>query len=304
MEKDLKPEDYDLPDLAPSAGHGRQEPHDPAGLFSSIEVVALDEIFILEEFDLARAMPLTDAIARDEVLRNPVIVGRNGYGPLVQLDGANRLTALRELGCAHTVAQVVDYTHANITLDTWLHLVELDPHQAQQAADRWHNCRFEMMTSENALAALSQQQAAAIVVYVSGEALAVLTGLGLADRVRAMRQLTELYPPSIGRGVLDGADPLAHVRRILARKPRNSACVVFAPLSKGDVMTLVDMGLRLPGGVTRHVVNGRVLGVNAPLTLLQSKDLSAEEKTARLHDLPRGRPIRRYDEATVVYEDL
>jgi hypothetical protein len=303
MDKDLRPEDYELPD-APPAEREWQEPHDPAGLFSSIEVVALDEIFILERYDPARAIPLTRAIARDEVLKNPVIVGRNGYGPLVQLDGANRLTALRELGCAHAVAQVVDYVHANITLDTWMHLVELNPHQARRAAERWHNCRLEMMTPEGALAALSQQQAAAIVLYVSGEALAVLTGLGLADRVRAMQQLTELYPPSIGRGVLDGADPLGHVRRILAPKPPDSACVAFAPLSKGDVMTLADMDLRLPGGVTRHVLSGRVLGVNAPLTLLQDKSLSAGEKTARLHDLLHGRPIRRYDEATVVYEDL
>jgi hypothetical protein len=94
------------------------------------------------------------------------------------------------------------------------------------------------------------------------------------------------------------------MHKILAGKPDHSACVAFAPLSKGDVMTLVDMNLRLPGGITRHVVNGRVLGVNAPLTLLQDNTLSTEEKTARMRDLLRGRPIRRYDEATVVYEGL
>jgi hypothetical protein len=303
MDKDIRPEDNELPDELPT-GNEQQEPHDPADLFSSIEAVALDEIFILEEHDPARAIPLTRAIARDGALKNPVIIGRSGYGPLVQLDGANRLTALRELGCAHTVAQVVDYAHTNIELDTWQHLVELDPHQARQAADQWHNCRLETMTPQTAMAALSQHRAAAIVIYLSSEALAVLTGLGLADRVRAMQQLTDLYPSSIERAVLDSADPLDHMRRILAQMPRNSACVTFAPLSKGDVMTLVDMNLRLPGGITRHVVNGRVLGVNAPLELLQDKHLSTEEKTARLHDFLRGRPIRRYDEATVVYEDL
>ena len=303
MDKDIKPEDYELLDAAPT-GHEQQVTHDPAGLFSSIEIVALDEILILEKFDPTRAIPLTKAIARDGMLRNPVIIARSAYGPLVQLDGANRLTALRELGCTHAAAQIVDYANPNITLDTWHHVVELEPHQAQQAADQWHNCRLETMTPEAATAALSQHRTTAIIVYASGEAQVVVTGLGLADRVRAMQQITNLYLPSIGRAVLDGADPLRHMRRILARKPRNSACVAFAPLSKGDVMTLVDMNLRLPGGITRHMVNGRVLGVNAPLALLQDEHLSTEEKTARLRDLLRDRPIRRYDEATVVYEDL
>jgi hypothetical protein len=303
MINDLKPEDYELPDEAPT-NNEPQEPHDPAGLFSSIEVVGLDEIILLEEHDPARAKPLTQAIAREGMLKNPVIIGRSSYGPLVQLDGANRLTALRELGCVHAAAQVVDYTHTNIRLDTWLHLVELDPNQAQQAAKRWHNSRLEAMTPETAFAALCQHRAVAIIVYHSGETLAVLTGLGLADRVRAMQQLTSLYPDSIGRGVIDGAEPLDQIHRILARKPLNSACVAFASLNKRDVMTLVDMDLRLPGGITRHVVNGRMLGINAPLTLLQARHLSSEQKTERLRDLLHGRPIRRYDEATVVYENL
>ena len=79
---------------------------------------------------------------------------------------------------------------------------------------------------------------------------------------------------------------------------------MFSQLSKRDVITLAqNMRTELPAGITRFIVNcGRVLNINAPLSLLQD-DVPAEEKTARLIDILSHRRLRVYAEPTPVYED-
>jgi hypothetical protein len=213
----------------------------PAALPESLNIVALDDILLHEDADAARAEPLVHAMACDGVQRHPVILAHTPEGLLVQLDGANRITALRRLGCQHVVAQVVDYADpAAVHLYTWMHLTCLPLPQKGHGTAVW-------------------------------QALAV-----------------EPVPP-------------AHAW--LTQTPSANAAVVFALLRKADVITLVvELGMTLPAGLTRHILScGRVLNVNVPLTLLQA-NLPAPEKTARLRARLAGQGYRVYAEPTLVYE--
>jgi hypothetical protein len=273
---------------------------------SSLAVVPLEGILIHEMHDPTRAGPLAEAIARDGVLRHPVILAYNRYGPPVHLDGANRITALQQLGCRHVAAQMVDYDDpAAVRLETWLHLTCLSRAGLLEAAEGWPQCEVEGLRAERAVEMMAQGRATAMVLFENGEAFILLTSMGLADRVETMRQLTELYAAHIIREVLPRNDPLAGMRELLiSNSHQANACVGFAPLSKGDVITLAwNMGTQLPAGITRHIITcGRILNVNVPLSLLQA-DLPAGEKTVRLKKMLACRRRRVYHEPTIVYED-
>ena len=71
----------------------------PATIPEALDVVALDDILLHEDAD-----PLGQALERDGVQRHPVILAHTPEGSLLQLDGANRVTALRRLRCRHVVA--------------------------------------------------------------------------------------------------------------------------------------------------------------------------------------------------------
>jgi hypothetical protein len=283
----------------------RETEHVPQGRQPwSLEVVALYDILLHEEYNAARAEPLAQAMARDGMQRHPVIIARDLHGVLLHLDGANRITALQQLGCSHIAAQVLDYADPSaVQVDTWLHLTSLCHDEFLATAAQWHTCRVEPCTPLHALAQVTRGQSVAGIVWSHGEAATLHSSRGLADRVAAMRQLVALYENPLQRETLPATGMLSGVQALLSHMPQAKAAIAFAPMSKAEVMTLtLLMGLRLPAGITRHLITcGRLLHVNAPLSLLRS-ELSADEKTAWLQAHLAKQCRRFYAEPTIAYE--
>src|SRR5512137_70699 len=89
-----------------------------------LQFVAAGDLVLHEQHDASRTNPLAERLRRDRVLKNPPVVAPiNGDARFVVLDGANRTTALAQLGVPHVVVQVVDYDDPELVLDTWYHLV-------------------------------------------------------------------------------------------------------------------------------------------------------------------------------------
>jgi hypothetical protein len=103
---------------------------------------------------------------------------------------------------------------------------------------------------------------------------------------------------------------LAVVRRSvepgIAAHPDAAAVVSFPRLTEADVFGAVHAGLRLPAGITRFLVSGRVLLLNAALDPLRS-DQPVERLAEWLAGLLAGRRadgrVRRYPDAVFVLDD-
>ena len=71
-------------------------------------------------------------------------------------------------------------------------------------------------------------------------------------------------------------------------------------------MDLAESGLKVPPGLTRHIIHGRALRINYPLDKLK-KNLSLEEKNAELDDWVRAsfeaRRVRYYAESTYLFDE-
>jgi len=78
--------------------------------FVDLRIVPTDHLLLHEDVEPSRARRVANRIAAEQMLKNPVVVAPlDDDGQFVVLDGANRATALGELGVRDALVQVVDY---------------------------------------------------------------------------------------------------------------------------------------------------------------------------------------------------
>ena len=281
----------------------RQRLPDVAHAMPVLRVVESGRLLLHEEPDPGRVKRLHEAFRRDGVLRNPPIVAPMPDGAAAVLDGANRVTALREAGIPHAVVQVVDYDRPEITLATWRHYVREEGRESLQ--DRLTDLpgihASRLRDPADAGEALARRGGAAAMIDTRG---GTLLGDG-ADPVVAAETLTRIVALYRGRDriyrVEDGDDLDA-----LAADYGPGSLVLFRPFAKNEILLIAGLGGRLPTGITRHVIPGRALRVNAPLDWLAGPSDTAV-KQARLDASLRQRwlehGVRHYAESTFLFDE-
>jgi L-serine kinase (ATP) / ParB family transcriptional regulator, heme-responsive regulator len=249
-----------------------------------LRVVPLASVVPHEESEPRRVARIVERLASDTVLGNPPLVTELG-DRLVLLDGANRIEALRVLDYRYAIVQVVPADEVRL--------------------DMWHHALLDT-TPDRLLAALTE--APAVHLRPSGGGLCAL---GLADGRRyGVVPNGDANPFTTLNSFVGAYLDRAVIRRTtepdLAVHPDAAAVVAFPRLSTSDVFGAVRVGMRLPAGITRFVVTGRVLLLNAALDPLRS-ERPVVELNEWLRGLVAGRRaearIRYYPEAVYVLDD-
>jgi hypothetical protein len=269
-------------------------------------ILPAEALVLHEEVDARRVEPLVERLRTDGILKNPPIAAPvdgppGGQGRYVILDGANRTAALWKLGLPHHLIQAVDYRE--VDLDTWGHLVTGIPQAAFTESLARAGLDLEPTSREEARARLAARQIAASVTSPDGQVLAVPGGGSLAGESRALRRLTSVYD---GRSVIHRVktDRMAD---LLPYYDDVTALIRFPRYTPEDIMGLADDGHKLPAGITRHVIHGRALRVNLPLSLLMDAGQPTEAKNQWLRNWIKHklacREIRYYQEATFLFDE-
>jgi len=263
-------------------------------------VLETSRLVLHEDPDPVRVSRLREALKRDRVLRNPPIVTPTREGQAVVLDGANRVTALRELAVPHVVAQVVAYEHQEITLSTWRHYIREDDALRQRIAALPGVRVRQVSTVADAEARLLRREAVAAAADARGVALLDDEGDPLAH-AGTLARLVALYRGRnqiyrVESGDLDD----------LSAEYGPGTLVIFPAFDKADILLIAARGGRLPAGITRHVIPGRALRVNTPLEFLAAARATAEkqahlEATLQQRWLDHG--VRYYAESTYLFDE-
>lgn len=280
----------------------RQRPH-VTQMMPVLRVVEIDRLLLHEEPDLERVKKLRDALRRDRVLRNPPIVAAMLEGTAAVLDGANRVTALREIAVPHIVVQVVEYDRPEILLSSWSHYVREDGQDSLR--DRVVGLPgigvSLVRDPRDAGVRLAGGEGAAAVIDSRGGAL-LSTG---ADPLSTAEMLTRIVALYRGRRRIyrvESGDDLD----ALAADYGPGTLVVFPTFEKDDILLIAARGGRLPTGITRHIIPGRALRVNTPLDWLADPS-GAAAKQARLDASLRQRwldhEVRHYAESTFLFDE-
>jgi len=272
-----------------------------------LRIIEMTRLRLHEEPDPIRVERLVTALRRDGVLRNPPVVVPSAAGArpddaAVVLDGANRVTALREAGAAHAAVQVVSYADPEVSLSAWRHYIGEQDGDAlrDRAAGAPGLPTAPVRRAADAVDLLARREAAAAIVDRRG---AVLVGPG-ADPLAGtglLRALVALYPPAHHLHRIDRGD-----LETLSEEYGPGTLVIFPEFRKEEILSLAAQNARLPAGITRHLIPGRVLRLNAPLAWLAGRETTATKQRyldAAVAQRWREHGVRYYAEPTYLFDE-
>ncbi len=264
----------------------------------TLRVVALNDVLFHEQIEHQRVQQLLTRFESDQLLKNPPIVAPCD-GKYILLDGATRTTALKHLGCRDVVVQVVDYDTPGLALETWNHLiVSLPVSDFLQSLRQLPGLQLHVATVEYAEDARVQRESIGTILFADGHALSLFGAATLPTEVALLNKIVALYE---GHGELHRVAH-ADLRRLLAEFPHLSMVIVFPRYRPADIRRLALAGNYLPTGITRHIIPGRAMRINLPLSFLQSHEPIAE-KNRWLGEWLRTRHIRYYQEPVYLLDE-
>jgi hypothetical protein len=271
--------------------------------FPVLRIVPIEQIRFHEAPETDRAARLVERLAEDRHLLNPPIVAplpqAQGY---LLIDGANRLSAMRLLGYQCVPVQIINYDDPALRLGSWHHAVMRLSWPAWLEQLRAQGLAVEIVSAEEIEGALATRQACAALQAAEGACAFIAASNNLRADIHAMTTLIDTYKKSHSFERVDQTN-LAELRSLY---PDLTALVLFPPFEKREVMQLVADHLKLPTGLTRHSIPGRVLRVNIQLDVLRS-DLSLEDKNDWLEAFVRmrrrERHVRFYPEPVFIFDD-
>ncbi len=273
-----------------------------------LRILPLNLLVEHEYNDVQRTAPLAQRLEAEGLLKNPPIVAPIGEGDprFMVLDGANRTTALSSLGYPHVLAQVVRYEEPAITLTTWHHLISgIESEEFTQLLNSVDGVDVFPLDLLHARAALARRECLMYVMRADKKVFAArprLPGLFVHEQNQLLNELVDTYKERgrVHRAMTDSLDEALRLYSDLA------GVIVFPKYDAFEIMALARDGELLPAGLTRHLIQGRILRVNYPLSELKSKE-SLEAKNARLQEWLRNKmaskEVRFYGEMTFLFDE-
>ncbi len=241
----------------------------------SLELVPIEQVVPHEQIDEKRVARLMDRLEEDGRLVNPPVT-IFWQGRYVVLDGATRSTAFRRLGYPHLIVQVVRPEQQDFELHTWYHAIS-SPRpfaELQEVLSQIEGLRLSPLPMSAIQTAFQQPNALCYFLARDGSATLAQAAHG-ADRLVVMNALVAAYTTwgEVERTLL------TDLTRLLAQFPQMTAVAVFPQFQPADVFNSASAGNLLPAGLTRFVIPGRILRLNAELERLKQDEPLAAKRT-------------------------
>ena len=272
--------------------------------FPTLKILPLDRVILHEDHDLQRTKPLVAKLRAQGVLRNPPILMplTDKSGRYMVLDGANRVTSLREMEFPHVVAQVVEPSYPHVNLQTWNHVVwGMSTITLIRALRKIEGLKLVEVNTQKSLDAplytpmqirLSDGR-----FYILEEAPS-----DLATHIGTLHQIVDTYKT---RASLDRTSQtlIDSLKKIY---PDLTALIIFPSFKIKTVLKLASQSIVLPTGITRFTVSPRVLHLNYPLHELSSgKPIEYKEAYLQhwIEERVKNKGVRHYTEATFLFDE-
>ncbi len=273
----------------------------------TLRILPTQKLVPHEWHDEQRSKPLVERLRASGVLRNPPIVTpfEDGSGRYMVLDGANRSTALKQMGIPHVLAQVVPADDPGLDLRTWNHVLwNWDPKIFLDTLRK-----MEGMTLQDIDPTVKRPQnqwpKQTLVWLQTPEGNAYIARSVPGDLASRARKLVEIAESYMHKAELDRTTA-QQVPELNGKYENLTAIVVYPPFKPSEVLELCTQGILLPPGITRFTVSPRALRVNYPLDELSSNK-SVEAKNEALerwvNERVARKGVRYYAEATVLYDE-
>ncbi len=264
-------------------------------------ILSLDDVLPHEHVDNRRVHDLAARLQEDGFLANPPLV-TPWQGKYIVLDGATRTEALRWLHCPHVVAQIVDLEA--VELYTWNHAVlESSAHTLYEHLQRVPGIELVPGDEEKVRAGLEDRQFIAGLVFSHNDMYGVRNTEPIqGGDITALNRLVDAYM-SLGQVERTLAEDWPSLQR---EYPDAAMLVLFPAYTPREIMDFVMTGQRLPAGITRFVVPGRILRLNFPMEILYADKPLGEKNEALqkfLQERLARRRVRYYQEPVILLDE-
>ncbi|PIE67704.1 MAG: hypothetical protein CSA23_02700 [Deltaproteobacteria bacterium] len=244
----------------------------------NLAVVPLDKVLPHEMIDPRRVENLIKKLDASDVFTNPpIVVASNGR--YVVLDGATRVSSFKKKGYPHIIVQVLR-EQENYTLDTWFHAIrKIDTDRLLSILDELPEITIMKSDIETVQADMVEHGGLCYIQTVDKTIYHIQPKAG-ANHLEALNKLTNTYinASHVTRTLEDNIDML------LEEFPDLAGVVVFPVFTLEQVLQIADTGNVMPAGITRFIIPGRVMRLNADFATLIS-DMDLDEKNRWLYDL-------------------
>jgi len=271
-----------------------------------LRIVPTESVLPHELEDPQRAEPLIRRLPQEDILKNPPVVTTLVSNPesFVILDGTNRVVALSALNYEHILVQVVPYESPAVELHTWNHVVSgISTNAIKENLSLISDLAVKPTTDLNARAELARRTILGYLLLPDQEILCLVGGgLNLIQRTQLLQKIVDTYLMSghLHRTNLDTLSPIQEIY------PDTSFAVIFPKYEPVEILDLAEAGLRVPTGITRHVIHGRALRINYPLEKLrvrQSLDDKNKELDLWLREQFSSKKVRFYAESIYLFDE-
>jgi L-serine kinase (ATP) / ParB family transcriptional regulator, heme-responsive regulator len=268
-----------------------------------VRIASLDSMQLHEHVEMRRVEALLERFREDRLLKNPPIACANDHGFIV-LDGATRVVALKLVGCRDVVVQLINYDSADIVLESWNHaVVGVPAPQLIRALQAIPELRLDYLTAGDAERALAQRESISTILLPDGRAISLSSkNKHIEKRVALLNQIVGSYAKFGTFCRVEHTD----LERLMAEHAALSALLVFPRFQPGEIQYLASQGIRLPTGVTRHIIAWRILHIDIPFDKLESNE-ALTQKQIWLDEWIRIRMqnnrIRSYQESVIVFDN-
>ena len=243
----------------------------------SLQVVNIEDVLKHELTDPRRVEKLEVILNQAEVFTNPPIVVEDG-GKFIVLDGATRTTAMMNLGYDHLIVQVMNNMD-DFKLDTWFHVIrKTDPQQIIDQLEAMPEIALVKSRVEDVLEKMAEHGGLCYLITTDETVYHIQPAAGV-NHLDALNKLTNAYIEA------SYVTRSTHGDLIQLKKeyPDMAALVVFPKYEPRQVIQIARSGRALPAGITRFLIPGRVMRLNANLDMLKSPT-PLKEKNRWLYD--------------------
>lgn len=234
----------------------------------ALEVVPISQVTPHEQVDEKRVTRLMKRLQNESRLINPPIV-TEWNDRYVILDGATRFTALKRLDYPHIIVQLVDASRDDFDLHTWYHVISskkpvTDLFAQLKQIDR---IDLEAVRGDELQGVFRQQGALCYFLDRENKATLVRAQSG-ADNLALMCRVVDCYNKwgAVERTLI------TDLSRLRGQFPDMCAVAIFPQFAPETVFENASQGHHLPAGLTRFVIPGRILRLNADLARLKSDE--------------------------------
>ncbi|SFC35186.1 ParB-like nuclease domain-containing protein [Bacillus sp. OV322] len=232
-------------------------------IFDSLEVVNLENVVLHEKTDDNRLRRIANEISQQQLLKNPPLAMKITKDKHLILDGAHRISALKELGYKRAIIQEPALNLFNtLKIEAWGHVVRSGKLVGLVEA-----------SSEFSLKCNGGQKIAQIEVL--GEKVIDVYTLpsehDLETKIEKMNKLNLLY----------ASNTLGEIKRVAPGHAQEiktgEVYIKYEAFDYPDLMEIGKNNLILPAGITRVVMPGRLLNINIPLEILNQPSFETSQ---------------------------